>query len=105
GLSTRLSAFLMKATREAKLRTSWIAPDDAYGAAVMAFVEKTLAGPHAARFLPSFVPFARRIAHAGAVNSLAQLALKLTVPGVPDVDQGNELWDRHLLAPHNREPA
>jgi (1->4)-alpha-D-glucan 1-alpha-D-glucosylmutase len=103
GLSARLSAFLMKATREAKLRTSWIAPDETYGAAVTAFVEKTLDGPHAARFLPSFVPFARRIAHAGAVNSLAQLALKLTVPGVPDVYQGNELWDLHLVDPDNRQ--
>jgi (1->4)-alpha-D-glucan 1-alpha-D-glucosylmutase len=103
GLSARLSAFLMKATREAKLRTSWIAPDEAYGAAVTAFVEKTLDGPHAARFLPSFVPFARRIAHRGAVNSLAQVALKLTVPGVPDVYQGNELWDLHLVDPDNRQ--
>jgi (1->4)-alpha-D-glucan 1-alpha-D-glucosylmutase len=105
GLSTRLTAFLMKATREAKLRTSWIAPDDAYGAAVTAFVEKTLDGPHAARFLPSFVPFARRVARAGAVNSLAQLALKLTAPGVPDIYQGNELWDLHLVDPDNRGPV
>jgi len=105
GLSTRLAAFMMKATREAKLRTSWIAPDEAYGAAVTAFVEKTLDGPHAARFLPSFVPFSRRVARAGAVNSLAQLALKLTAPGVPDVYQGNELWDLHLVDPDNRQPV
>jgi (1->4)-alpha-D-glucan 1-alpha-D-glucosylmutase len=104
GFSARLAAFLMKATREAKLRTSWIAPDDAYGAAVTAFVERTLDGPHAARFLPSFVPFARRVARAGAVNSLAQVALKLTVPGVPDIYQGNELWDLHLVDPDNRRP-
>ncbi len=105
GLSTRLSAFLTKATREAKLRTSWIAPDEAYGAAVSAFVEKTLDGPHAARFLPSFVPFARRVSRAGVVNSLAQLAIKLTAPGVPDVYQGNELWDLHLVDPDNRQPV
>jgi (1->4)-alpha-D-glucan 1-alpha-D-glucosylmutase len=105
GLSTRLSAFMMKAGCEAKLRTSWIAPDEAYGAAVTAFVEKTLDGPHAARFLPSFVPFARRVARAGAVNGLAQLALKLTAPGVPDVYQGNELWDLHLVDPDNRQPV
>lgn len=105
GLSTRLTAFMMKAACEAKLRTSWIAPDEAYGAAVTAFVEKTLDGPHAARFLPSFVPFARRVARAGAVNGLAQLALKLTAPGVPDVYQGNELWDLHLVDPDNRQPV
>jgi (1->4)-alpha-D-glucan 1-alpha-D-glucosylmutase len=103
GLSRRLVAFLMKATREAKLRTSWIAPDETYGAAVTAFVEKTLDGPHAARFLPSFVPFARRVGRAGAVNSLAQLVLKLTAPGVPDIYQGNELWDLHLVDPDNRQ--
>jgi len=105
GVSSRLVAYLMKATREAKLRTSWIAPDDDYGAAVTAFIEKTLDGPHAARFLPAFVPFARRVARAGAVNSLAQLALKLTAPGVPDIYQGNELWDLQLVDPDNRRPV
>jgi (1->4)-alpha-D-glucan 1-alpha-D-glucosylmutase len=51
------------------------------------------------------VPFARRVARAGAVNSLAQLALKLTAPGVPDLYQGNELWDLHLVDPDNRRPV
>jgi (1->4)-alpha-D-glucan 1-alpha-D-glucosylmutase len=103
GLSARLTAYLMKATREAKLRTSWIAPDEAYGAAVTTFIEKMLDGPHAARFLPAFVPFARRVARAGVVNSLSQLAIKLTAPGVPDIYQGNELWDLHLVDPDNRQ--
>jgi (1->4)-alpha-D-glucan 1-alpha-D-glucosylmutase len=104
GLSARLTKYMMKATREAKLRTSWIAPDDAYGAAVTSLIEKTLDGPHAARFLPAFVPFARRVARAGVVNGLAQLAIKLTAPGVPDIYQGNELWDLHLVDPDNRQP-
>jgi (1->4)-alpha-D-glucan 1-alpha-D-glucosylmutase len=105
GLSARMAAFVTKATREAKLHTSWIAPDDAYGDALTTFVERTLDGPHAARFLPAFVPIARRVARAGAVNSLAQIAVKFMAPGVPDVYQGNELWDLHLVDPDNRQPV
>ena len=57
------------------------------------------------KFLPSFLPVAEEIARLGAINSLAQVALKLTVPGVPDIYQGNEIWDFSLVDPDNRRPV
>jgi (1->4)-alpha-D-glucan 1-alpha-D-glucosylmutase len=99
---TRIDAYMQKAVREAKVHTSWIDQDQEYGRAVGAFVQKVLAGPGAARFLASFVAFARRIAHPGAINALAQLTLKLAAPGVPDFYQGTELWDFSLVDPDNR---
>jgi (1->4)-alpha-D-glucan 1-alpha-D-glucosylmutase len=69
---------------------------------VARFVEQTLGGKTAARFLRAFVPLQRRIARAGMVNSLAQLVLKLASPGVVDFYQGNELWDLSLVDPDNR---
>jgi (1->4)-alpha-D-glucan 1-alpha-D-glucosylmutase len=105
GFVARIDAYMLKAVREAKVHTSWIDQDPAYGRAVAAFVERTLAGRTAGRFLASFVPFARRVARAGAVNSLAQLTLKLAAPGVPDFYQGTELWDFSLVDPDNRRPV
>jgi (1->4)-alpha-D-glucan 1-alpha-D-glucosylmutase len=98
----RLDAYMQKAVREAKVHTSWITQDREYGRAVAGFVERTLAGRTSARFLSSFVPFVRRIARMGAINSLAQLTLKLASPGVPDFYQGTELWDFSLVDPDNR---
>jgi (1->4)-alpha-D-glucan 1-alpha-D-glucosylmutase len=98
----RLVAYMTKATREAKVHTSWIYQNDEYGHAVENFVTATLTGRTARRFLPSFVAFQRRVAHAGMINSLSQLVLKLTSPGVPDFYQGTELWDLSLVDPDNR---
>ena len=96
---------MQKAVREAKVHTSWIDEDQAYGRAVARFVEQALGGPHSPRFLRTFVPFQRRLAQAGMVNSLAQLVLKLASPGVADIYQGNELWDFSLVDPDNRRPV
>jgi (1->4)-alpha-D-glucan 1-alpha-D-glucosylmutase len=104
-LVARIDAYMQKAVREAKVHTSWINQDQEYGRAVAGFVERTLAGRTAARFLASAVPFARRVARAGAVNALAQLTLKLAAPGVPDFYQGSELWDFSLVDPDNRRPV
>ncbi len=101
-LTARLSEYMQKALREAKVHTSWIDVDHVYGQAVTRFVERALHGPTAARFLRSFVPFQRRVARAGMLNSLGQLVLKLTSPGVADLYQGNELWDFSLVDPDNR---
>jgi (1->4)-alpha-D-glucan 1-alpha-D-glucosylmutase len=57
------------------------------------------------RFLNDFVPFQRRVARLGLWNSLSQTLLKLTCPGVPDIYQGNELWDFSLVDPDNRRPV
>ncbi len=102
---SRLREYMIKAIKEAKLRTSWINDNEAYDDAVAYFVERTLAGPTSRRFLAAFHPFARRIAHLGMINSLSQLALKIASPGVPDFYQGTELWDLHLVDPDNRQPV
>jgi (1->4)-alpha-D-glucan 1-alpha-D-glucosylmutase len=100
-LGARMDAYMLKVVREAKVRTSWTAPNVDYEAMVAAFVRGALADR---AFLSDFC---RRIAPlllAGAVNSLAQLAIKLTAPGVPDIYQGTEFWDLSLVDPDNRRP-
>jgi (1->4)-alpha-D-glucan 1-alpha-D-glucosylmutase len=104
-LVERLRAYMHKAVNEAKVHTSWINPNQAYDQAVADFVEKTLTGPRAARFLAEFLPFQHRIARLGMVNSLAQVVLKAASPGVPDIYQGTELWDLSLVDPDNRRPV
>jgi (1->4)-alpha-D-glucan 1-alpha-D-glucosylmutase len=101
-LTERLVAYMDKAAREAKVHTSWIEENPAYSNALVRFVKDTLTGPTARRFLASFVPFQRRVAQIGMMNSLSQLVLKLASPGVPDFYQGTELWDLSLVDPDNR---
>jgi (1->4)-alpha-D-glucan 1-alpha-D-glucosylmutase len=98
----RVAAYMAKATKEAKQRTSWIAPDQAYDAAVQKFVRDMLAH---ATFAGQAAALARKISPYGATNSLAQLCLKLAAPGVPDTYQGGELWDFSLVDPDNRRPV
>jgi (1->4)-alpha-D-glucan 1-alpha-D-glucosylmutase len=104
-LVARMRQYMTKATKEAKVHTSWIAPNQTYDEAMAAFVDRVLAGSAARRFLPAFVPLARRIARIGAVNSLSQTLLKLASPGVPDFYQGSELWSLTLVDPDNRQPV
>ena len=104
-LVDRLRQYMLKAVREAKVHTSWIIENSAYEAAVSRFVERTLHGRSARRFLPSFLALQARIAHFGMINSLAQLVLKIVCPGVPDFYQGTELWDLSLVDPDNRRPV
>jgi (1->4)-alpha-D-glucan 1-alpha-D-glucosylmutase len=86
------------------VNTSWIQPNEAWEAAVRGFVADII-GAKPARFLKSFVPVAEQIAQLGMVNSLSQLVLKMTVPGVPDVYQGMERWSFTLVDPDNRVPV
>ena len=95
----RLNAFLVKALREAKLRTSWSRPDEAYEAAVTSWASGALADD---AFRAGVEAFVGEILHAGRVNGLAQTLLRLTAPGVPDLYQGSELWTRTLVDPDNR---
>lgn len=104
-LTERIAAYMVKAMREAKLRTSWTAPDAAYEAAVEGFVRRILDPREGRTFLADFLPFQARLAPLGAINGLAQTLLKLTVPGVPDTYQGCELWDLSLVDPDNRRPV
>ena len=100
--TARIKAYMEKAAREAKSRTSWTAPQTPYEAALQAFVEAVLADEEFRRELDGFVAALRE---AGQVVSLAQVLLKLTCPGVPDVYQGTELWDLSLVDPDNRRPV
>jgi (1->4)-alpha-D-glucan 1-alpha-D-glucosylmutase len=101
----RIQAYMAKALHEAKINTSWIQPNEEWDAAMHDFVTKILDPSARNKFLPAFVPIAREIARLGAVNSLTQTLLKLTSPGVPDIYQGNEIWDYSLVDPDNRRPV
>jgi (1->4)-alpha-D-glucan 1-alpha-D-glucosylmutase len=96
----RLQDYVEKALREAKLRTSWAAPDDAYEERARAFARALVQRPPA-----GFVAFAQRVAREGRRAALGQLLLKLTCPGVPDVYQGDELEALSLVDPDNRRPV
>src|SRR6202043_2770810 len=82
--------------------TSWIQPNEAWLAAMRDFIAKILAATPKNKFLPIFLPVVEEIARLGAINSLSQTLLKLSSPGVPDIYQGNELWDFSLVDPDNR---
>jgi (1->4)-alpha-D-glucan 1-alpha-D-glucosylmutase len=101
----RLQTYMTKAVKESKEHSSWINPNEAYEAAVSSFVERVLAGPEAAKFLPAFEPFQERVARCGLLNSLSQVVLKIASPGVPDFYQGAELWDLNMVDPDNRRPV
>jgi (1->4)-alpha-D-glucan 1-alpha-D-glucosylmutase len=101
----RIQAYMAKALHEAKLNTSWIQPNEEWDAAMRDFVAKILDSSPRNKFLPAFLPVAQEIARLGAINSLTQTALKLTSPGVPDIYQGNEIWDYSLVDPDNRRPV
>jgi (1->4)-alpha-D-glucan 1-alpha-D-glucosylmutase len=100
---TRIQAYMQKALREGKERSSWRHPDVEYEQAVEAFVADLLSP--GSEFLDAFVPFAHEIASLAALNGLSQLVLKLTSPGVPDTYQGCEGWDLSLADPDNRRPV
>jgi (1->4)-alpha-D-glucan 1-alpha-D-glucosylmutase len=101
----RIESYMLKAIREAKRNTSWINRNKEYEAAVSSFVKILLTPDPNNPFLDDFIPFQRRVALVGMWNSLSQTLLKLTCPGVPDIYQGNELWDFSLVDPDNRRPV
>jgi (1->4)-alpha-D-glucan 1-alpha-D-glucosylmutase len=101
----RIVGYMIKASREAKFRTSWTAPDADYEAGLERFVRRVLDPQDSRVFLSDMLPFQARVALIGAVNGLAQALLELTAPGVPDTYQGAELWDLSLVDPDNRRPV
>jgi (1->4)-alpha-D-glucan 1-alpha-D-glucosylmutase len=101
---SRIVTYMHKAMREAKVYTSWLNPSDAHEQAMARFIETILA-PESGAFRDDFLAFQRGIARYGIYNSLAQLAIKVTAPGVPDFYQGTELWDFSLVDPDNRRPV
>jgi (1->4)-alpha-D-glucan 1-alpha-D-glucosylmutase len=98
----RVRGYMLKAIREAKDYTSWNNQNQRYEAAVADFVDSVV---QSTEFREVFVPFQQKVAHLGMLNSLAQTLIKLTVPGVPDIYQGNEFWKFDLVDPDNRRPV
>lgn len=103
-LAERVAQWQLKALREAKLQTNWLAPDEAYEAGCRDFLFDILAPQRRDGFLKELSTFVARIGRAGALNSLQQTVLRLASPGIPDLYQGTELWDFSLVDPDNRRP-
>ncbi len=101
----RVKEYVIKAVREAKVHTAWLKPDDRYESAYLEFVDRLLHDHPENEFLQSLESFARDISWYGCINSLAQVAIKATAPGVPDFYQGCELWDLSMVDPDNRRPV
>jgi (1->4)-alpha-D-glucan 1-alpha-D-glucosylmutase len=101
----RIEAYMIKAAREAKVRTSWANVNTEYEDALTQFVRTTLELREGNLFLGDVVAVQRRLARFGLLNSLSQVLCKLTAPGVPDIYQGNEIWDFSLVDPDNRRPV
>ncbi|WP_052223276.1 malto-oligosyltrehalose synthase [Novosphingobium malaysiense] len=102
---SRIHAWQEKALREAKVRSSWAAPDLEYEARCKTLAADLLTDERHADFRQSFAAFMRKLAPAAEANSLAQTALQFLAPGVPDIYQGSELEDFSLVDPDNRRPV
>ncbi|MCU1345833.1 MAG: malto-oligosyltrehalose synthase, partial [Acidimicrobiia bacterium] len=100
----RVAAYMAKATKEAKVHTSWTEPAVDYDEALAVFISAILADDEFVSDLQQFMT-SQKIVERGRRNSLAQTTLLLTCPGVPDIYQGNELWDLSLVDPDNRRPV
>ncbi|RYZ19750.1 MAG: malto-oligosyltrehalose synthase, partial [Chitinophagaceae bacterium] len=103
GYAERLEAYLEKALRESKRRSDWARPDSAYEEAAKKLA-RTLSAPDS-NFWTEAKTLRERVTEFGIVNSLAQLLLKCTAPGTPDIYQGCEGWDLSLVDPDNRRPV
>jgi len=101
----RVERYMEKATKEAKVHTSWVNPNQAYDDATRTFIRAILENSPRNLFLREFRPFQEKIALHGMYNSLSQVLLKIASPGVPDIHPGNEVWDFSLVDPDNRRPV
>ncbi len=98
----RVLSFMEKAAREAKVYSSWTQPNAAYEGALAHFIEAVFDDRE---FITDVEKFVGSILTPGKVNSLSQVLIKLTAPGVPDFYQGTELWNLFLVDPDNRRPV
>jgi (1->4)-alpha-D-glucan 1-alpha-D-glucosylmutase len=101
----RITAYMRKAAREGKVRTSWTDPDRAFEAALDEFIMAVLDPAMSSAFLGDVARFVALIARPGLWNALATTLVHLTAPGVPDVYQGDEMWNFALVDPDNRRPV
>ena len=104
-LPERLESYLIKALREAQVHSRWIDPQIDYEQRVVEFCRTIQEEKPGNKFRKDFLELQGRLAYFGALNSLSQVLLKITAPGVPDFFQGNELWDFSLVDPDNRRPV
>lgn len=98
----RIKQYMEKAVREAKVHSNWASPDEHFEEKLMKFIDAVLADENFTKSLDSFV---KTLIKPAALNSISQLVLKLTAPGIPDIYQGNEVWDFSLTDPDNRRPV
>lgn len=98
----RIRDYIIKSVREAKVHTAWIKNDTEYEENLLLFIDRILLQAEGNRFLQQFIPFQKKIAFYGILNSLSQVIMKIAAPGVPDFYQGSELWDLRLVDPDNR---
>lgn len=101
----RIQTYMLKALKEAKVNSSWTEPQEEWENAMSNFVASILDEKLGASFQEDFQIFSGEIARLGAWNSLSQTVLKCTLPGIPDIYQGNEIWDFSLVDPDNRRPV
>jgi len=101
----RLEAYVIKAIREAMVHTRWTRPNTAHEQAVVGFLKTVIEPARGNLFLNDFLKFQRKVAVYGMLNGLAQVLVKMTSPGVPDIYQGCDLWDLRLVDPDNRGPV
>jgi len=101
----RIAAYMLKATKEAKVNNSWTNHRPEYDEAIVKFVRNVLEAPHDDPFVEEFRRLHRRVVRVGRLNALSQQLLKITCPGVPDLYQGTESWDLSLVDPDNRRPV
>jgi (1->4)-alpha-D-glucan 1-alpha-D-glucosylmutase len=94
--------YMLKACREAKIRTSWHEPNTGYEENIRGFVDGVFQTPE---FIASLESFIEPLIQPGRINSLSQTLIKMMVSGVPDFYQGTELWDLSLVDPDNRRPV
>ena len=106
-LASALAEYMLKAVREAKLRTSWTDPNEEYERALADFIARSCSTSSRRSAVPSRRSrrSSRASRRAGAWNALARIVLHLTSPGVPDIYQGDELWNFALVDPDNRRPV
>lgn len=102
---SRIDSYMLKVLKEAKVNSSWTEPNEPWEDAVKTFVAAVLDTDNSSEFIEDCNTFCEQLGPVGAMNSLVQLILKSTVPGIPDFYQGSELWDLSLVDPDNRRPV
>ncbi len=101
----RIQQYMLKAAREAKLQTSWVDSNARFEAALSSFVDAVLDPSVSRPFLADLVSFTGVVARSAIWAGLARALIHLTSPGLPDIYQGDELWNTNLVDPDNRRPV